>query len=459
MADAYILDYSRFTGIDQSMTELDTPLHATHDAQNIAVRGGVLMTAPNDEVIYDLGVGSIESLIERVCLDEDGRPMTELYAATKNAIHWLSPEGIWEEVPIIEGQTSGKFDYVNYSVGDTYYTILANGEQQMGVWKGLAMAETFGEETVFGSLCLHYERIWGTGNPNYHQRVWYSDAYEAEDWFGAGSGSVDVYSPTTSKTVAIRSLYNEIVIFKDREIFRVYGTYPSEFGVSKVAGDFGPVNCFSIVSAMDQVYYMSPGDGICYYDGMRTRPLGDEKLRSFFENPSLNLENCCGVSTGRKIYFALCEDGDGINDAILEYDVVLKSYMVYRGINANCFLKRGGEILYGSSDGKIYRMGTDRTGAKKYAYWRTPTHDLGAKYTHKTSTVLYAHVKGEGELSISADFGTRIREKRIVLTEELTPVRIPIHALGRTVSYRFCNVDGSTFEIHGPQVAIEIDED
>lgn len=460
MADAYILDYSRFSGVDQSLSQLDTPLHATHDAQNITVAGGILMTAPNDEVVYDPQKGPVMSIIQRVCLDADEKPITELYIATDTKTYWLDEStGSWEETQIIYDQTQGRFDYVNYSVGDTYYTILANGCEEVGVWDGGGYCESFGPETVFSSVCLHYERIWGTGNPAYHQRVWYSDAYEANDWFGAGSGSVDVYSPTTAKTVAIRSLFNEIVIFKDREIFRVYGTYPSEFGVSKVAGDYGPVNCFSIVSAMDRVYYMSRTDGICYYDGMRTRPLGDEKLRIFFENPNLCLDHCCAAALGRKIYFAVCEDGDGVNDALLEYDVGKQTYLIHRGVNANCFLVADGTILYGSQDGKIYRMGAKKTGPRKAAHWKTPVHDLGAKYTHKTSTVLYAHVRGQGELSVTADFGGRAREKRIALSDQLTPVRIPIRALGRTVSYTFSNVEGSSFELHAPQVAIEIDED
>ena len=136
-----------------------------------------------------------------------------------------------------------------------------------------------------------------------------------------------------------------------------------------------------------------------------------------------------------------------------------QTYLIHRGVNANCFLVADGTILYGSQDGKIYRMGAQKTGPRKAAHWKTPVHDLGAKYTHKTSTVLYAHVRGQGELSVTADFGGRAREKRIALSDQLTPVRIPIRALGRTVSYTFSNVEGSSFELHAPQVAIEIDED
>ncbi len=89
-------------------------------------------------------------------------------------------------------------------------------------------------------------------------------------------------------------------------------------------------------------------------------PWGDEKLRIFFENPNLCLDHCCAAALGRKIYFAVCEDGDGVNDALLEYDVGKQTYLIHRGVNANCFLVADGTILYGSQDGKIYRMGAQK---------------------------------------------------------------------------------------------------
>ena len=114
MADAYILDYSRFSGVDQSLSQLDTPLHATHDAQNITVAGGILMTAPNDEVVYDPQKGPVMSIIQRVCLDADEKPITELYIATDTKTYWLDEStGSWEETQIIYDQTQGRFDYVN----------------------------------------------------------------------------------------------------------------------------------------------------------------------------------------------------------------------------------------------------------------------------------------------------------------------------------------------------------
>ncbi len=95
------------------------------------------MTAPNDEVVYDPQKGPVMSIIQRVCLDADEKPITELYIATDTKTYWLDEStGSWEETQIIYDQTQGRFDYVNYSVGDTYYTILANGCEEVGVWDG-----------------------------------------------------------------------------------------------------------------------------------------------------------------------------------------------------------------------------------------------------------------------------------------------------------------------------------
>lgn len=449
---------NNFSGIDQSQNSLDLPAHAAPEAQNMEANAGLLSTARGYKQEYP------EKLPRRVMSlmvyrKREGYAEEQILASTSDGLYVLQPNNSWKQVG---GAAGGMYDYVNYAFNGEDALYMANGVDQLSIWTGSGLMH-MADKAGFAprTICLSNERLWAGGRSEEPETVYYSNEFDPGQWDGQGGGFIGIPSWEGSKIMAVRNYYNEVVVFKDKDIFRIYGTYPGEFGVTKVHGEDGPCAGRSVLMYKDRVYFFN-GNGVCYYDGMRARPLADEKIKRVLANLNESLLGlCCAARMGSKLIFSVVGKGSVVNDTIIEYDVDTKDYMVRKGICATCFLKLGNRLLFGSVDGGVYAYGEGRgyPDEDMESYWVTPRLDLGTKYTRKYSTTMYTHAKGEGRLMIQADFGGRTKGRAIELTNTMQPIKFKLRNKGRTLQFKFSNLDGSVFDMHAPQISVETDED
>ena len=466
MVEELWITLDKFSGIDQSCHEYDLPTHASPKAQNMESEQGILRTAKGYQKYYEDSLGgtiyALENYYQR---GASGEETHYVIAATLNGLYARSDDDLsWQEITGNEGQDLyfSCMESINCSSGDQYIFLFTTDGQLM-YYNGVSTIYPVDSNflTHMDSICLNAERVWGVGNLENKERVWYSEALNPLGWTSENAGYIDIPSWKGNRNIAVRSYFNDVVVFKDNEIYRVYGTYPGEFSVAKVHGECGALTPKTIVEYQDKVYFLNE-EGICYYDGVRTGRLTDNKLREFFKTYNLTRTgiSCATVYQG-KILFSIATGSAKRNNTIVEYDVFNNKYMIRTGIEAMCFLHLGEKLLFGASDGNVYEydVGTDYDGTPIDAYWETPAMDLGAKYAKKSSTTLYAHASGTGKLKIQAEFGNRVKEKMVTLTEEMKLIKVRIPSTGRLVKLRFSNVEGSNFQIHAPQILIEPDED
>ncbi|MDL2220080.1 hypothetical protein LJC55_00205 [Eubacteriales bacterium OttesenSCG-928-N14] len=458
------IHYNAFSGIDQSLSEHDIPLHASPDAQNMVAEGGVLKTCNGfSETGMPMLAMPVSALMKYYRNDgPDAAKEVLICVGSNGEISYLDENMQWYGI-CQTALPEGGFDYLNYAVGETNIIIITRDNGSPIVWSGQDDSYTTIEHegTPFHTITLCNERVWAAGGWPNQERVWYSKAFEPTAFGGEGSGFIDMPGWRGGSITALKTFFNEVVVFKDREIFRIYGTYPGEFAVQKVEGEVGPLTHNVVVQNGDYIYFLNE-NGICYYDGVRARPIGDDKLKRLFENVRKDkLKKACGISFGNKVIFSLIEGNMNINNVIVEYDVQRHTYMVKRGFYASCFCVWRDRLLMGSPDGTIrYYDSGDALGHNRIdAYWTTPVTDLGAKYTTKLSSALYLLARGNGKLRVEADFGKKVKMREVELSDELKPVRMRMTNRGRTIQLKFKNVNGSRFELHQPELKIEIDED
>lgn len=457
MGERY-LKLKEFSGIDQSVNSLDLPIHAAPEALNMEANAGLLSTAKGYAAQFaerlPKRVMSLAVFRTRASFNKEN-----LLASTADGLYRLNTSNSWVKIP---GAPGGVFDYVNYAFNGDDVLYMANGIDQLAMWNGTAYSPATPKQGFCpNTICLSNERLWAGAPIAELETVYYSNEFSPNQWDGQGGGYIGIPSWEASKIVAVRNYFNEVVVFKDRDIFRIFGTYPGEFSVSKVHGEDGPCSAQSIVAYKDRVYFFNR-NGICFYDGMRARPLGDERIKRVLANLNENfLSLCCAARIGSKLYFSVTSKDSVVNDTVIEYDADTKAYMVRSGISATCFVRLGDKLLFGAPDGGVYVYGEGRgyPGGDMEAYWVTPKMDLGSKYTRKYSTTMYTHAKGEGQLRIQADFGDRNKGKLIELSGTMRPIRFKLRDKGRTLQFKFSNVDGSVFDMHAPQVLVESDED
>ena len=80
MADERVLTFGAFTGVDQSLGEMDVPLNASPDAQNMQVLSGELATAKGyiKTSVHGVPDGNVLSLHRFVRHDANGNPVKDL---------------------------------------------------------------------------------------------------------------------------------------------------------------------------------------------------------------------------------------------------------------------------------------------------------------------------------------------------------------------------------------------
>lgn len=457
MASEGILRFGAFAGLDQSAHESLTPVGATHDAVNMDTEGGVLRTGKGITRLLDVETDApIETLARFDRRIEGGGAQRSILLSAGDTLYALENG---ELNPLRSGLGSAYMDTLTYQKGMNDIILFANGEDTLFSWDGEEIREIEGAPRL-SCLTLHYERVWGAGEKEEPDRVYYSRDFDPEDWQSEESGTIDVPTWNGGSVRVVRTLFNDVVVFKDHDIFRIYGTYPGEYEVGRVHGVVGPIAPRSVVTTGDMVYFLS-ANGICFYDGIKAQTLAEAKLQKVFARLSRSYaDRAVAIVHGHKLLMALPLDGATSNNAVIEADLRRGTFMLRESVSINAMLSLDDELLVACGGG-IYRYGEGETydGAKFRAYWQTPELDLGT-YQKKRSVALHMHACGEGGkgfMRVTARFDGKVKQRLIALPEAMRPLRVRLTGKARKLSLRFENVDGSSFTIESPSLQVEME--
>lgn len=449
-----------FLGVHQGMDEALMPSNLAADAQNMDTSGGSLAVSRGClRYIAQALPGNIRTLAG---FHNRTAGVWQLLAATDSALY-VAQDGTWRTLRT--GLLSGLFASVNYQIGEKDVLILSNGVDAALIWDGSTLSPANGIPRA-AFLALHYERLWAGGKPGEPDAVYWSRAYDPQDFTGdaalpeKGGGMVLIPTWNGGGVRQLMTLFGDVVVFKDYDIHRVIGTYPGNYEVRRVHGVVGPLAPRSIVTDGTACYFWGR-EGLCLYDGVRAAPIAAQPLKKLIGSiPAHSAARACAAIHRGVLYLALPEGGEQ-NDLVLEYDLHRQTYMLRRGVTVDAFLPFGEQLLFaGGGEVFIWGEGSGYDGAPLHAYWQTPWTDLGRKDVVKTVTALYLY--GEGAGRVRATLQTEGRQKT---RESAFPVgrgrmRIPIRLRGRRFRLRLENVEGSAFCIGaGVSVRMELEED
>lgn len=462
-----LLKLGPFLGIDQSTNESDINVSSSPYAMNIDTENGMLKTSLGySKYIPERPPAIPNSLIKYYKRSSSGEVKKHLIIGTDLGLFYYDTE-LHEWTQIHAALDSGIYDFVNYQKDDEDIIIMADGVELPQKWTGAGETTTLsGCNNKFSSLCLHYERVWASGDKQYPDRVFYSADFNPEAWSGVQAGTIDIPTWDGASIKAVKTLYNDVIVFKDNEVYRIYGTYPGEYEVSQVYGVVGPVAKRSIVTTGDMVYFLS-ADGLCSYDGTRVKMITDNKLLDVFARMNKQYAALAvSIIYKNKLYVSLPLDDATNNSHVIEIDLKRQTYML-RDINVTAFLEYDDKLLFCNSSRFIYVYGNGDTkdGALLSAYWQTPKIDLGAKNIVKALRAIYIRGYGKsvngasGSLKITALCDGKTKVKTFMLPETEKTLKLNFNAKGRYLQLIFENTDGCYFELHSPSLLIETEED
>lgn len=502
------LTIENFTGIDRTRGLYSTDYGSSPEGTNFVTRDGILKTAGG---VSEYGVAAPESVYESIngrlfqgfFRDSEGVDHSKLIMALHGRLYVADTDASsW--TPISGGFETNDWSAVNYRDENNDWIIFTNGVDIAQYWDGVSAAsmplhivqgriteevdgETEvieeGEELSFQQITMLNERLWGGVASEYPDRVYWSNTFDPEDWEfnyqdseNDGGGFLDVATFDGSRIRAVVAAMDDILIFKDKSLHRLNGSYPGEFSLTQVFGTEGTLAPRTIVDDGRSLYFLA-SEGLVRYSGMTAVSLassGDRKLHDVWPriNPS-TIGSACAVLLNGIIYLAVPLDGSIINTCVIEYNIQQGTYNIIDlpGVDDWLVLREGQQetLLFLSGD-QVYRYDSGYTfynGEPINAVWTSPYISCGTLSSKKQTGRIYMAVSAASlditkspEIKLTLISGNKVRTKLIKLKTGLNEIRKRVKVRGRMFRFKIENVDGNPLTIHhGVEIHIEEDFD
>lgn len=470
------LKISGFKGLDTQKGDFHGDASVSPDAVNFVCTDGVMSTAGGTREYAPRLPAEGARLFQAFFRDSNtGKDRRVLMASGGGGLYALT-DGAWRQIG--SGYGSDEWVAVNYRRDDRELILMVNGRDGMAAWDGTAaQAEAItptqgGQAIRFEHLTLLYERLWGAVHADAPDRIYWSESFDPENWEvnystpDAGGGFIDVATFDGSRIRAIRAAFDDVLIFKDKSMHRLNGTYPGEFSLTQVYGSEGTLAAKTIVHTASRLYFLG-SEGLCVYNGMSVQTLaqaGERRLNGVWERMNRDaMAGACAAVFGDTMYLALPLDGAQENSHVIEYRLHdgtcslvslagVRDWLVLRG-------ETGEKLICLIGDG-IYEYGTGGTlaGNPVSARWVSPVIAPGAldgvRTVGRMSMMIEADEEGAVRLGLMS--GEKKRVKEIPLKKGLNLIRQRLRIRGRTFRFTIENVDGCAIKLpDGMEILIE----
>lgn len=473
-----------FTGIDQSRGIHGSDVGSSPDAQNFISRFGFLRTTYGTSV-YLAALPSSCSRIFQAFFKGTTDIVSKLIAAGGGKLYaYNTTTTAWDIIGT--GFTSNDWDAVSYRYETTDWIIFFNGKDSAQYWTGTGSVSPLtvtqgGDAIVVSQIVMLHERLWGAVDATNPDRIYWSESFDPTNWDlnytlpDEGGGFLDIPTFDGSRIRSIAPALGDVLVFKDRSMHRIVGTYPGEFQLVNVYGDEGTLAHRTAIRTADKVFFLGV-DGLCVYNGTSVATLaslGDRKAKGIWARVNQSyVSGACAALCDDVIYIALPLDASTANSHVVEYNIQDGTYSLVAcaGITDWMMLKEGQkETLLVLVGAQMYRYDSGATilGSDIAAYWNSPEITLGTLSSRKSTGRLYMSINAtshdvgaDPSIKVTFTSGDKTRTKIIPLKSGANEIRTRIKIRGRSFRFKIENQNGDAITINrGMEIAVEEDFD
>ena len=315
---------------------------------------------------------------------------------------------------------------------------------------------------------VHYERIWIADDYSVYFSTANDDGFDIEDWtaptyptteVNQHGGEISIYTNDGGKIIGLRVIFDDILIYKQNNIFKIFGNYPGQYTKVQIFSANGGISDRSIVASNEGSFFLNR-DNIYLYNGTQVQPISF-KVKSTIGNINLAYALLsCGVVFNSKYILAIPSGSSTKNNLIIEYDIYNKTFILKNGFEVSSFLIFDNKLLFVNDDGKVYQYEMNTT--SRESYWLSGKTDLNSPESTKETEYIYFYGKG-GKAKVSLITENKTVSKEITLTSFLTPYRTVLKNKGRILQLKIENVSTegiySNFTIVKPNIMLDTDLD
>lgn len=289
----------------------------------------------------------------------------------------------------------------------------------------------------FGVIERHVDRIWGTACADEPDVIYYSCVMEPLNWTktptgatepSAEEGAGEVHQPSWDgdKFTALKTFGNQLLAFKGTRVWRVIGVSPGEYSFTEQYGG-GTLYPNTVAVDVERVL-IADTDGISYYDGMSVKSFIREQIQHLWRRVTRSaMDQMCAVLFKDKYYLAIPLDGSTENNALLVYNKVERTILLYTDTYIESLVALG-DTLYATSStlpGKLLVLKYDSwvlgetSGAR--TRWVSPWLDFGRKSIQKGGYEVYFTPEVHGApMTFTFSIQTEKKIKSKVVTVQTT---------------------------------------
>lgn len=493
MANKEFLAFTDFLGIDQSKYESLIDMRHSPFAQNFDTDDATLSVSKGYERHIPQPVPG-EEPVKRITklIKTDG---SEVFLAIAGNIVYaykdLTPETTedgeeappgkaWQAIYTYEEETGDNWDFLNGMIESTGYIFLANGKTPVKKYNGETVTD-FGtkdlkSDKAWNYLTIYKERLFCAGakivdpeeeKPN---RLWFSrpfdlnnfkgyDASDSKDLPTKAGGFIDIGSAQGDRIVAIRYVFERVIIFCKNSTWYLYGTDPTNFVVSRIDSQVETLAHTSIAQHSNKIYYLTPY-GVYYFGGSSLMPLPSARqVRELMSTADVRTSKACERED--KIYFSFKSKKDlPQDDSILVYDTMRGTYMLRNGFNVIDMFSDSDNIYLINDNRYLYRFncGNNYDGVPIHAIWETPEIDMFALFARKSMRQAYVRGYSFDETGRVLRLMQQVDGKNYEVKQTLfegdkyRSIKRPLTAQGTFMKFIIQNENGGRFCVLGFEI-------
>ena len=459
-----LVQINKFMGLNEAV---DPTLLGEESAMvhNASVRYGTLNYTRKPLKIAGSQLQGIKTIMSYY---KDGQAI--LIGATDNAVFKWNGSS-W--LPITSGKTSGVYDYVNNNVNDEDIIVMSNGVDNIFKYNGEEVKELrmlgansdYEDETNRAPkgayLGLHYERLWiANDNYVYCSSVTANGGFDIEDfttptepeWEVNNHGmELFMYSNDGTKIKGMAVVYDDILIFKERKIFRLWGTNPSQMQKVELFNSSGAIADKTIVSSTQGAFFVHK-DGIYLYNGSDVSKISQKIDKTWDTIDKSKLDTAVAYFWNNKYILAVQRYGSKTKDLIIELDLLTNNFTTREGYSVESFVEFADELVFASSDGYLYRY--DR-GEADNMEWKSGEITIADGAIEIEGVKL--HTEGTGKLEVSVITEKKVKTKIVDIVKDGVKY-ISINNTGRGASVYIKQLEGS-LNIRKCYIEYDVDAD
>ncbi|MFA6867485.1 MAG: hypothetical protein WCR54_08250 [Clostridia bacterium] len=385
------------------------------------------------------------------------------------------------------GTVSDIVDFVNYQTDDNNITIYTNKTDKIKVIENLDVGSGIyinkvsslkkdGKSSAASAtnvapngncIELYKERLWIAGG-SLLNTIWFSTPYDPQDFTmpitegeaNNHGGFIVIPSWDNGKIEGIKGLYDDIVVFKTNNIFRIYGSDPTNFTVAQIADNVQGVIVNKTIKSHNTGILFTASDGIYTYDGVSIKMVS-QRVQTLFKTMDKDaILDAVGVIFQNKYILAIRGTGSAYNNIVIEYDLLNNNFMVKSGFEVTDFLVHDSELLFVNRTNIVQKYNDEDVstfnGSSIHAIWVTGDLVFGALDKKKKTESFHFVAKGNGSILITVLTEKKSKSKTIALTSSFLPYKVKLKNKGKVMNIKFENISGSSFTIKQTEVIYSV---